>query len=71
MIQYQKGPSCLVAEFALKLLEAEQRRVPSGTANTVATTLLLTKLSSGLGVFYTLGVLPEDQHLCINVSILF
>lgn len=60
-----------MVEFALKLLEVEQHKVPSGTANTAATTLLLTKLSSGLGVFYTLGVLPEDQHLCINVSILF
>lgn len=60
-----------MAEFPPKLLEVEQHKVPSGTANTLATTLLLTKLSSGLGVFYTLGVLPEDQHLCINVSVLF
>lgn len=60
-----------MAEFALKLLEAEQHKVPRGTANTLATTLFLTKLSSGLGVFYTLRVLPEDQHLCINISVLF
>lgn len=53
-----------MAEFASKLLEVEQHKVPSGTSNTLANTLLLTKLSSGLGVFYTLGLLPEDQHLC-------
>lgn len=58
-----------MAEFPSKLLE--EHKVPSGTSNTLAATLLLTKLSSGLGVFYTLGVLPEDQHLCINVSVLF
>lgn len=60
-----------MAEFALKLLKVEQNKVPSGTSNTPATTLLLTKLSSGLGVFYILGVLPEDQHLYINISVLF
>lgn len=60
-----------MAEFASKLLEVEQHKVPSGISNTLANTLLLTKLSSGLGVFYALGQLPEDQHLCTKVSVLF
>lgn len=44
-----------MVEFALKLLEVEQHKVLSGTANTAATTLLLTKLSSGLGGVLYLG----------------